>query len=123
MALRAEMPNLRGLMKRGAFTFWAETTDVAVTLPSHTSMLTGVTPEKHGIHWNSEDPGKPAPIAAGPGVRRNYDLTRDQKLVVATYDTFATACYFLGIERPEGIEGKPVGQIFGQEATLSHVAR
>ena len=32
VALRAEMPNLRGLMKRGSFTFWAQTTDVAITL-------------------------------------------------------------------------------------------
>jgi arylsulfatase A-like enzyme len=255
VALRAEMPNLRGLMKRGAFTFWAQTTDVAITLPSHTSMLTGMTPEKHGIHWNSEEPGKPAPqpqfpkvptlfelakkkgmttavvagkakfhvfnapgaldwkltkeisdddvsdaaaaiirehrprvmlvhfpdvdrvghdrgwgspeqvdacgvadnafgrvlkaldeedltkdtliivsadhggngkthggldprsrhipwIAAGPGVRKNYDLTRDQKLVVKTYDTFASACDFLGLQTPDGIDGKVVGDIY-----------
>ena len=73
----------------------------------------GLDPRSRHIPW----------VAAGPGVRQNYDLTRDQKLVVATYDTFATACYFLGIESPDGIEGKPVGQIFEQEATLSHVGR
>lgn len=56
VALRADMPALRSLMARGAFTMYAATTDVAITLPSHTSMLTGVTPEKHEIHFNG-DPG------------------------------------------------------------------
>jgi predicted AlkP superfamily pyrophosphatase or phosphodiesterase len=51
-ALLADMPNLRSLLKQGAYTFWAKTTAVSITLPSHTSMLTGVTPQKHGIEWN-----------------------------------------------------------------------
>jgi predicted AlkP superfamily pyrophosphatase or phosphodiesterase len=55
-ALRADMPVLRGMLKDGAFTFWAKTTAVAITLPSHVSMVTGVTPQKHGIHWNEELP-------------------------------------------------------------------
>ena len=65
--LYADMPTMRGLLAKGAYTFWARTTAVAVTLPSHVSMLTGVTPQKHGISWNSDDlpfletiyPGKP----------------------------------------------------------------
>ncbi len=55
-ALLAEMPVLRGLAKTGAYTFWAQTTDMAVTLPSHTSMLTGVPPQKHGVVWNDPPP-------------------------------------------------------------------
>lgn len=54
--LRAETPVMRGLMDRGAFTMWARTTAVAVTLPSHTSMLTGVPPDRHGIVWNTTLP-------------------------------------------------------------------
>jgi predicted AlkP superfamily pyrophosphatase or phosphodiesterase len=56
MALRADMPTVRDMLKHGAFTFWARTTAVAITLPSHTSMLTGVTPTKHGITWNDDKP-------------------------------------------------------------------
>lgn len=60
VALRSEMPALRSLMARGSFTMYAITTDVAITLPSHTSMLTGVPPEQHGIHYNSDPkPGQP----------------------------------------------------------------
>ena len=54
VALRADMPNMRSLMQAGAFTFWANTTPVAVTLPSHTSMITGVTVERHGISGNDD---------------------------------------------------------------------
>jgi predicted AlkP superfamily pyrophosphatase or phosphodiesterase len=61
VALRADMPALRSLMSRGSFTMYAATTDVAVTLPSHVSMLTGVPPAKHGIVYNS-DP-KPGDLA------------------------------------------------------------
>lgn len=57
-ALLADMPNLRSLLKNGAYTFWAKTTAVSITLPSHTSMLTGVVPDKHGIVWNSVLPFK-----------------------------------------------------------------
>lgn len=54
--LRANAPTIRALMAEGSFTLWAVTTDVAVTLPSHTSMLTGVTPKKHGVTWNDDRP-------------------------------------------------------------------
>jgi arylsulfatase A-like enzyme len=64
VALRADMPALRSLMARGSFTMFAATTDVAVTLPSHASMLTGVSPAKHGILFNGDpgpgDPKEPA---------------------------------------------------------------
>ena len=55
-ALLADMPTLRTMVREGAYTFWARTTAVSITLPSHTSMLTGVTPRKHGIEWNSDLP-------------------------------------------------------------------
>jgi predicted AlkP superfamily pyrophosphatase or phosphodiesterase len=57
-ALLADMTNLRSLLKQGSYTFWAKTTAVSITLPSHTSMLTGVAPNKHGIEWNRVLPFK-----------------------------------------------------------------
>lgn len=55
IALAADMPVLRKLMKEGSYSFWAYTTPAAVTLPSHTSMLTGVTIERHGISGNDDN--------------------------------------------------------------------
>jgi arylsulfatase A-like enzyme len=254
--LRADTPNLRKLMRRGSFTMWAKTTPQSITLPSHVSMLTGVSPNVHGIEWNADIPlahavypnrptlfelakaagystamvtgkskfnmltppqtldhswispgekcedtdvlehavpmirnskpdvlfihfptvdsvghgagwGTPQQlaaianadtcvgkvidaideigrtnstliiissdhggagrthgpddprsrsipwIAAGPGVRADYDLTRFGKdFDVQTYDTFATACYVLGIQPRTRIEGKPIREMF-----------
>jgi len=54
--LLADTPVLHAMVKQGAYTFWAKTTAVSITLPSHVSMLTGMTPGKHGIEWNSDLP-------------------------------------------------------------------
>ena len=58
--LLADAPVLHGLIKQGAYTMWARTSAEAITLPAHTSMLTGVTTRKHGIEWNRDLPlGEP----------------------------------------------------------------
>jgi arylsulfatase A-like enzyme len=43
------------LMKEGSYTLQAQTILPSLTLPSHTSMLTGVEPAQHGIDWNSDE--------------------------------------------------------------------
>lgn len=50
-------------------------------------------------------------VANGPGVRRNYDLTRNVELKVSVLDTFATACGALGLRPPAGVEGRFVADI------------
>lgn len=58
--LLADAPVLHGLMRNGAYSMWARTTAEAITLPAHTSMLTGVTSRKHGVEWNRDLPfGEP----------------------------------------------------------------
>ena len=54
--LLADSPVMHGLIKTGAYSMWMRTTALAVTLPSFTSMMTGVTPRKHGIDWDREMP-------------------------------------------------------------------
>jgi predicted AlkP superfamily pyrophosphatase or phosphodiesterase len=56
LLLRAETPFIHGLLPKASFSFWARTTAESVTLPSHTSMLTGVPPVKHEIQWNKDLP-------------------------------------------------------------------
>ncbi len=58
LLLRAGMPNLRRLMREGSYSMWAKTTAQAVTLPSHVSMLTGVSPNVHQIFWHTDLPLK-----------------------------------------------------------------
>lgn len=58
LLLRANTPHMHAMFQRGSYSFWARTTAMSVTLPSHTSMLTGVPPHRHGITWNSDIPLK-----------------------------------------------------------------
>ncbi len=52
LLLRANCPHVRSLIDRGAFSMWRRTTEMSITLPSHTSMITGVRPDIHKITWN-----------------------------------------------------------------------
>lgn len=48
-----KIPNLRRLVKEGAFATTVTGNMPTVTYPSHTTMVTGVSPSKHGIYTNS----------------------------------------------------------------------
>lgn len=52
----SEMPTLKKLAAEGAVTWVANTIFPSKTLPSHTSMMTGVGPDKHNILWNDYMP-------------------------------------------------------------------
>jgi len=44
---------MQRLMHEGSYTLFASTINPSKTLPSHTSMLTGEPPERHGVLWNN----------------------------------------------------------------------
>ncbi len=90
VALRATMPNLRSLMDTGAFTFWAKTTALSVTLPSHTSMITGYVPEKHGVNWNSDLPSRKGVYPKKPTVLELATRAGLVTAMVAGKSKFAT---------------------------------
>ncbi|MGH7677625.1 MAG: alkaline phosphatase family protein [Gemmatimonadaceae bacterium] len=46
--------HLQRLMREGSYSLSAQTILPSKTLPSHTSMLTGVDADKHGITWNND---------------------------------------------------------------------
>ena len=52
----AKVPNMQSLIKRGASTMKAQTVTPSLTLPAFTSMLTGLSVERHGVDWNEFDP-------------------------------------------------------------------
>jgi len=54
--LQSRMPVLNRLVKDGACTWTAQTIIPPLTLPAHTSMLTGVPMAKHGVTWNNWSP-------------------------------------------------------------------
>jgi predicted AlkP superfamily pyrophosphatase or phosphodiesterase len=46
-------PTLQRLIREGSYTLSASTIVPSKTLPSHTSMLTGEMPDRHGVLWNT----------------------------------------------------------------------
>ena len=50
---RFKAPTLTRLMNEGRYSLSAQTINLSLTLPSHTSMLTGVDSDQHGVTWNS----------------------------------------------------------------------
>ncbi|MDX1994105.1 MAG: alkaline phosphatase family protein [bacterium] len=50
--LMAETPNLQALAARGAYTWTASTTFPPVTIPAHSSILTGLDTSEQGVTWN-----------------------------------------------------------------------
>ncbi len=55
---KADMPTFHQMWGQGAHTWEAYTVVPSITLPSHTSMLTGVGIQKHQILWNDWIPEK-----------------------------------------------------------------
>lgn len=55
---RTELPWFHQMAAEGARTWEAYTIVPSITLPSHTSMLTGVGIQKHQITWNDHQPAK-----------------------------------------------------------------
>jgi predicted AlkP superfamily pyrophosphatase or phosphodiesterase len=56
---QADAPSIQALAARGAVDWEALTVLPSVTLPGHTSMLTGLTVEQHGVDYNTTQPGCP----------------------------------------------------------------
>jgi predicted AlkP superfamily pyrophosphatase or phosphodiesterase len=74
-----------------------------------------------GLLHSPEDPlSQRIPwIAAGPSVRKDFDLALVPGLAVDTMATFATVCAALGIPVPDSRDGKPVLQIFESPAVIA----
>lgn len=51
---KGKLPTIRSLLSEGSYSWTAQTIVPSSTLPSHTSMVTGVTMQKHGVSWNDK---------------------------------------------------------------------
>ena len=76
--LVAKTPTITRLWKQGAYSFRAQTISPSTTLPAHTSMLTGISPDRHGERDNSWWPGE-----ATVAVETVFSLAKSQGLKTA----------------------------------------
>jgi predicted AlkP superfamily pyrophosphatase or phosphodiesterase len=77
---KSDMPTLHQMVVEGAHTWNAYTIVPSVTLPSHTSMLTGVGPQVHQILWNDYAPSNG--LVKVPTI---FSLAKKQGLVTAMF--------------------------------------
>lgn len=80
------VPNVRALARAGVMAEAMLPVNPTVTWPNHTTMVTGVLPEKHGLFYNGL-PVRTAPGAAGDPVRIEAHVDKPQLVLVPTvYD-------------------------------------
>lgn len=77
---QSKMDHLMSLAKEGAATWHAQTIFPSITLTSHTSMLTGLKPEKHKVYWNDWEPWRG--IISSPTI---FNLAKAQNLTTAMF--------------------------------------
>lgn len=93
----SEMPFTMERAAQGAVTWQAQTVFPSITLVSHASMLTGLSPEKHGIKWNNWEPNRglvtvPTIFALAKGAKKSTAL-------------FAAKEKFNHLNRPGDVDG------------------
>lgn len=110
-------PTIQRLMREGSYTLEAQTILPSKTLPSHTSMLTGVDADAHGITWNSDETDAHGHVSV-PTV-----------FGIATAAGFRTAAFFSKtkfhhLEAPStiGYVRSPKGGLFDSRWSASHTA-
>lgn len=72
--LKTNTPKLNSQWKRGSYSFKAKTIVPSLTLPSHTSMLTGTKFEVHKVYWNDYDYSKSIPVKTIFEIAKEYNL-------------------------------------------------
>lgn len=77
---KADMPIFKEMAGQGAHTWEAYTIVPSLTLPSHTSMLTGVGIQKHQIDWNNYQPER-----GKVKVPTIFSLAKDEGITTAMF--------------------------------------
>jgi predicted AlkP superfamily pyrophosphatase or phosphodiesterase len=88
-----QAPTLQRLIGEGSHTLTAQTILPSKTLPSHTSMLTGEPPERHGVRWNTAFEDRPGTL----DIPTVFSLARDRGLHTAA---FFSKAKFSHLQRP-----------------------
>lgn len=108
---KAAMPVFKEMAAEGAHTWEAYTIVPSLTLPSHTSMLTGVGIQKHQILWNDYQPAKG--VVKVPTV---FSLAKEKGKVTAM---FVAKEKFRHLVLPDSVDQF----VFPQDNTAGSVAK
>lgn len=87
---------MQQLIREGAASLTAQTVTPSITLPSHVSMFTGVTPARHGITWNDDRIAQYGPVK----VATVFDAARDAGFTSAMFGGKSKLGHLLRPETP-----------------------
>jgi predicted AlkP superfamily pyrophosphatase or phosphodiesterase len=114
---QAKVPNLDGLIKRGASTMHANTVIPSLTLPAITSLLSGLTVEQHGVTWNDYEPQRgylKAPtvfeLAAFQGSKRGALFINKNKLLYIAKPDRMWTIFVCAIEQGSDCTGRKIAE-------------
>ncbi|HEU0300397.1 MAG TPA: alkaline phosphatase family protein [Longimicrobium sp.] len=96
--------NLQRMMREGAYSLQARTIMPSRTLPSHTSMMTGVSPAVHGITWNDEQVDAQGRVR----VATMFDMADSAHLHTAAFFGKAKFRHLIHADAPDEVEA-PAG--------------
>ena len=109
---QASAPILQRLAAEGAVDWHATTTDPSVTLPAHTSMLTGLSVAEHGVTYNDTPPDCPPikpltfiSVAADNGYSAGF-VTGKEKFCI--YDQRDTVDYTFAREGDRSVADRAI---------------
>lgn len=94
----SQMPVFKRLAGEGAVTWSARTIFPSKTLPSHTSMLTGLSPAKHNVFWNNYEP-----LRGKIKVPNVFDLAKETDTTISTA-MFPGKAKFRHIWHPDSLD-------------------
>lgn len=79
------IPNIRKLARQGAWAEGMRVSNPSVTWPNHTTLVTGVRPERHGVLFNG------VLVHGAPGMPVSLDPKRDQRELIRVPTIFDVA--------------------------------
>jgi predicted AlkP superfamily pyrophosphatase or phosphodiesterase len=115
-------PTIERLMREGRYSLTAQTINTSLTLPSHTSMLTGVPETVHGVTWNS-DKTKEKGYVAVPTI---FGLAHSAGFVTAA---FFSKTKFHHLEVPFTLDyavsphGSALNSMFSEQRTTGYLGQ
>lgn len=114
--MQGATPAIKALMKEGSFSLSARTVFPSITLTSHVSMMTGVSPARHHVLWNEWEP------ARGPlTVRTMFDVARDAGFSTAMFAGKAKFKHFENGKRFDAFAVPAYEMTAVTDAAVSHI--
>ena len=110
---KSDMPTFKEMAAEGAHTWNAYTIVPSSTLPTHTSMLTGVGIQKHQILWNDFDPKKGrVKVPTIFSIAKENGLATAMFVAKAKFETLALPGSLDVFVKPENPDAKSVAAAF-----------